>query len=195
MEFYDSGSMVSMLGHGHFTFRQLAKRFAGEDKEILEARNAWRSYLSKLGSVKGTIKSSHRTVGNQLITSNTVEVAVGRDTRYQKTLISASNANSPVISTDAFAKNATYAFKAGKPAGTEAWGLTGLAFISSKEEDSKSFVQSVDKKVQHLLHLFSVTRTSLENLAAQPNFKIVATSNIEKNGRKLVQVEFTNIHR
>ncbi len=102
--FYDSGSMVSMLGHGHFTFRQLAKRFAGEDKEILEARNAWRSYLSKLGSVKGTIKSSHRTVGNQLITSNTVEVAVGRDTRYQKTLISASNANSPVISTDAFAK-------------------------------------------------------------------------------------------
>ncbi len=72
--------------------------------------------------------------------------------------------------------------------------MTGLAFISSKEEDSKSFVQSVDKKVQHLLHLFSVTRTSLENLAAQPNFKIVATSNIEKNGRKLVQVEFTNIH-
>ncbi len=171
-----------------FVFANNPCSLLAQNDDLVEARKAWRSYLTKLGSVKGTVKSTLRTAGGSAIVSSTVEIAYGRDTRYQKTAVTPTKGKSSPTSTDVYVKNPRYAFTAGKPAGLEGWGLTGMTFIGSKDDDAKSFLERTDKQVQHLLHLFSVPRTSLENLAAQPNFKIVATSNIEKNGKKLVQV-------
>ncbi len=148
----------------------------------------------ELGSVKGTVKSTLRTAGGSAIVSSTVEIAYGRDTRYQKTAVTSTKGKSSPTSTDVYVKNPRYAFTAGKPAGLEGWGLTGMTFIGSKDDDAKNFMERTDKQAQHLLHLFSVPRTSLENLAASPISRSSQRRTSKKNGKKLVQVKFTNIH-